>query len=41
LGYGWGVSVFAFLAVAIAPAPLVFYRYGDMIRERFWIDLDN
>jgi predicted MFS family arabinose efflux permease len=41
LGYGWGVSVFAFLAVIIAPAPLVFYRYGDKIRERFWIDLDN
>jgi predicted MFS family arabinose efflux permease len=41
LGYGWGVSVFAFLSVVIAPAPLVFYRYGDKIRERFWIDLDN
>lgn len=39
LGYGWGISVFGFLSLAIAPAPLLFYFYGQRIRERFWIDL--
>jgi len=39
LDYGWGVSVFAFVGVAIAPAPLVFYYYGEAIRERFAVDL--
>ena len=39
LGYGWGGSVFGFLALAIAPAPLLFYRYGGMIREKFKIEL--
>jgi hypothetical protein len=41
LGYGWGVSVFAFLAVALAPAPVVFYRFGESIRESFHLDLDR
>ncbi|KAM0722678.1 hypothetical protein Q7P37_002119 [Cladosporium fusiforme] len=40
LGYGWGISVFGFLAVAIAPAPMVFYLFGDRVRDRFYIDLD-
>ncbi|EME48016.1 hypothetical protein DOTSEDRAFT_167522 [Dothistroma septosporum NZE10] len=39
LGYGWGISVFGFLSVAIAPAPLIFYLYGGLVREKFWIDL--
>ncbi|KAF2238890.1 MFS general substrate transporter [Viridothelium virens] len=39
LGYGWGISVFAFLSVLIAPAPLIFYRFGGYIRERFHIEL--
>ncbi|KAH0015466.1 MFS general substrate transporter, partial [Aureobasidium melanogenum] len=39
LGYGWGGSVFGFLALAIAPAPVLFYRYGGMIREKFKIEL--
>lgn len=41
LGYGWGVSVFAFLAVALAPAPVVFYTFGERIRERYHVDLDR
>ena len=40
LGYGWGISVFGFMALAIAPAPIIFYYFGQRIRERFWIDLD-
>ncbi|KAG2161614.1 MFS general substrate transporter [Aureobasidium pullulans] len=39
LGYGWGGSVFGFLSLAIAPAPLLFYRYGKTIREKFKIEL--
>jgi MFS family permease len=39
LGVGWGLSVFAFLAVALAPSPLLFYRYGEWLRERFAIEL--
>ena len=39
LGYGWGISVFAFMATAIAPAPLIFYFYGQRVREKFWIEL--
>ncbi|KAF2720382.1 MFS general substrate transporter [Polychaeton citri CBS 116435] len=39
LGYGWGVSVFGFLGLAIAPAPIVFYVFGQRIREKFSIAL--
>ncbi|KAL8745990.1 MAG: hypothetical protein Q9184_007806, partial [Pyrenodesmia sp. 2 TL-2023] len=39
VGYGWGVSVFAFLSLALSPAPLLFYKFGARIRERFAIDL--
>lgn len=35
LGYGWGISVFAFLTVLVAPSPLVFWRYGPALRERY------
>jgi hypothetical protein len=39
LGYGWGVSIFAFIGVLLAPAPLIFYRYGETIRNKFHIEL--
>jgi hypothetical protein len=39
LGYGWGISVFAFISVLLAPAPMLFYIYGERIRERFKVDL--
>ena len=39
LGYGWGISVFGFLSLAIAPAPLLFFYFGERIRERFAIEL--
>ncbi|PSR81214.1 major facilitator superfamily domain-containing protein [Coniella lustricola] len=38
-GYGWGISVFGFLAVILAPAPLLFYRFGERIRDRYNISL--
>ncbi len=39
LGYGWGISVFGFLAVLIAPSPLLFYYFGERVREKFPITL--
>ena len=39
VGYGWGISVFAFMAVALSPAPLLFYRFGERVRQRFAIEL--
>lgn len=39
VGYGWGVSVFGFLALALSPAPVLFYRFGQKLREKFAIDL--
>ena len=39
VGYGWGVSVFAFLSLALSPAPLLFYRFGQGLREKFAIEL--
>lgn len=39
VGYGWGVSVFAFLSVALSPAPLLFFRFGERLREMFAIEL--
>ncbi|KAF2157418.1 MFS general substrate transporter [Myriangium duriaei CBS 260.36] len=39
VGYGWGISVFAFMSLAIAPAPILFYTFGQRIRERFEIKL--
>lgn len=37
VGYGWGISVFGFASVLVAPAPLVFYIYGERVREKFKI----
>ena len=33
LGLGWGTSLLGFIAVAFIPMPLVFWRYGQRIRE--------
>lgn len=33
LGLGWGTSVLAFIAVAFIPMPLIFWTYGQRIRE--------
>lgn len=35
LGYGWGISVFAILSVVVAPSPVLFYYFGERIRERY------
>ena len=39
LGYGWGISVFAFISLVLAPAPILFYVFGERLRERFPVDL--
>ena len=39
VGYGWGVSVFAFCSLVLSPAPVLFYRYGQRLREAFAIEL--
>ncbi|KAF2026014.1 MFS general substrate transporter [Setomelanomma holmii] len=39
LGYGWGISVFGFVSLVLAPAPILFYNFGEKIRERFPVDL--
>ena len=33
LGLGWGTSVLGFIAVAFIPMPLIFWKYGQQIRE--------
>jgi hypothetical protein len=35
LGYGWGISIFGFVGLVLAPAPILFFIYGEKIRERF------
>ncbi|KAH7038963.1 MFS multidrug transporter [Macrophomina phaseolina] len=35
LGLGWGNSLLGFLAVAFVPIPLLFYRYGTILRHRY------
>ena len=39
LGLGWGNSVLGFIGVAFLPVPLVLYRYGGWLQERFPIKL--
>ena len=39
LGLGWGNSLLGFLALAFVPAPILFNRYGQKIREKFPVNL--
>lgn len=39
LGYGWGISIFGFLSALLAPAPILFWTFGERIRERYRVDL--
>ncbi|KAJ4287338.1 hypothetical protein N0V90_012736 [Kalmusia sp. IMI 367209] len=39
LGYGWGISVFGFVGLVLAPAPVLFYAFGERIREKFTVKL--
>lgn len=33
LGIGWGTSLLGFISVAFLPMPLVFWKYGERIRN--------
>jgi hypothetical protein len=37
LGYGWGNTIFGFLALAFMPVPVLFYKYGAYLRNRFQV----
>lgn len=39
IGYGWGISIFGLIALVLAPAPLLFYYFGQRIREAFTVEL--
>jgi multidrug resistance protein len=41
LGLGWGNSLLGFLALAFVPIPILFTRYGKVIREKYPVDLDR
>ncbi|KAK3717491.1 hypothetical protein LTR37_005881 [Vermiconidia calcicola] len=35
LGYGVGTSIFGVISIVLLPAPLLFQRYGRLLREKF------
>ena len=35
LELGWGNSLLGFLAIGFCALPIIFYRYGEMLRNRF------
>lgn len=39
LGLGWGNSLLGFIALGFLPAPILFNRYGQWVRERFPLNL--
>lgn len=41
LGIGWGNSLLGFLALAFVPLPLIFTKYGKLIRLRYPLHLDE
>ncbi|KAH7311281.1 major facilitator superfamily domain-containing protein [Stachybotrys elegans] len=40
LGYGWGNSLLGFIAIAMSIAPLVLWRYGEILRSKYVIEFD-
>jgi len=39
LSVGWGTSLLGFIAVALIPVPLLIYRYGKWMRNRWPLEL--
>ncbi|KAI1460339.1 MFS general substrate transporter [Annulohypoxylon moriforme] len=39
LGLGWGNSLLGFISLALIPIPIIFYIFGERIRNRFIIKL--
>ncbi|PVH85853.1 MFS general substrate transporter [Cadophora sp. DSE1049] len=40
VGLGWGFSIFGFVSLLLAPSPVLFYMFGEGLREKFRIELD-
>ncbi|RSL80421.1 hypothetical protein CEP51_006589 [Fusarium floridanum] len=40
LGYGWGNSLLGFIAMVVSIAPLLFWRYGEMLRNKYDVKFD-
>jgi hypothetical protein len=40
-GVDWGMSVFALVGLALAASPLLFFYFGERLREKSTIDLDK
>jgi len=38
-GFGWGMSIFGMIGIVLAPIPIVFWYYGQFLREKFAIEL--
>jgi MFS family permease len=38
-GLGWGNSVLGFITLAFTPVPILFYKYGGWLREKFPLKL--
>lgn len=41
LGLGWGNSLLGFLALAFVPVPILFTRYGKVLREKWPVTLEK
>ncbi|KAB8217614.1 major facilitator superfamily domain-containing protein [Aspergillus novoparasiticus] len=41
LGLGWGNSLLGFLALAFVPIPIVFTKWGKLIREKYPVNFDK
>lgn len=35
LGLGWGNTLLGLLALAFVPVPILFYKYGTVLRQKF------
>jgi hypothetical protein len=40
LGVGWGTSLLGFIAVAFIPVPVIFWKFGERIRNSKFSGLD-
>ncbi|KAM0218935.1 hypothetical protein ACHAQI_001256 [Fusarium lateritium] len=40
LGYGWGNSLLGFIAILVSVAPLLFWRYGEVLRKKYDVQFD-
>ncbi|KAJ4329403.1 hypothetical protein N0V84_000037 [Fusarium piperis] len=40
LGYGWGNSLLGFIAMVVSIAPLLFWRYGETLRNKYHVEFD-